>query len=142
MFLQNNLINIPGSRQKRQRVGRGNGSNRGTYSGLGNKGQHSRGSAKIHQTFTGQGGRSRFILGIPKKRGFKSMRIKPTTVTLNLLNLKFQEGDLINSKSLFEKKILDTLSEPFKIVGNTKLSFKLSFDENVKFSKKARELIS
>ena len=66
MLLQNNLISIPGSRHRLKRVGRGNGSNRGTYSGLGNKGQHSRGSAKIHRTFTGQGGRSRFILGIPK----------------------------------------------------------------------------
>jgi large subunit ribosomal protein L15 len=141
MLLQNNLQSIPGSRHRIKRVGRGNGSNRGTYSGLGNKGQHSRGSAKIHRTFTGQGGRSRFILGIPKNRGFKPMTAKAATITINFLNRKFDDGQLVDAKSLFDRGVLSSISQDFKIVGNSKLTKKLTFAENIRFSKSVKESI-
>jgi large subunit ribosomal protein L15 len=141
MFLQNNLISIPGSRHRTKRVGRGIGSQRGTYSGKGNKGQLSRGSGKLHPTFTGQGGRSRFILGIPKKRGFKSRREKAATISLNLLNIKFEDGEMVNGLTLFEKNILDNKNQPYKIVGTAKLTKKLTFDPNTKFSKTVTENI-
>lgn len=139
MLLQNNLISIPGSRHKLKRVGRGIGSNRGTYSGKGNKGQLSRGSGKLHPTFTGQGGRSRFILGIPKNRGFKPRRDKPTTLTIFSINKKFNDGDIVSVETLIQKGLLQSKSEQFKIVGNSKLDKKLTFDEKLRFSKTAQE---
>ena len=141
MFLQNNLISIPGSRHRNKRVGRGIGSQRGTYCGKGNKGQLSRGSGKLHMTFTGQGGRSRFILGIPKKRGFKPRRDKPVTISLNLLNMKFEDGDLVNGLTLYEKDILDNKNQEYKIVGMSKLLKKLTFDPKTRFSKTVAENI-
>ena len=139
MLLQNNLISIAGSRHRLKRVGRGNGSNRGTYCGKGNKGQLSRGSGKLHATFTGQGGRSRFILGIPKNRGFKPRRDKPTTLTIFSINKKFNDGDTVSVETLIQKGLLSSKSEQFKIVGNSKLDKKLIFDEKLRFSKSAQE---
>jgi large subunit ribosomal protein L15 len=141
MLLQNNLIAIPGSRQRPKRVGRGIGSNRGTYSGKGNKGQLSRGSGKLHPTFTGEGGRSRFILGIPKNRGFKPRRDKPTTLTIFLINQKFNDGEVVSVDTLIQKGLLSNKTEEFKIVGNTKLEKKLTFDAKLRFSKSAQEMV-
>ena len=139
MFLQNNLTSQPGSRHRAKRVGRGIGSNRGTYCGKGNKGQLSRGSGKLHMTFTGQGGRSRFILGVPKVRGFKPRYDKAETICMGIINLKYSDNEVVNGATLFEKGILDNKTQDFKIVGTTKLLKKVTFDSKIKFSKAALE---
>lgn len=48
----NELTPMPGSKKTRMRVGRGNGSGKGTFCGRGVKGQGARtGRGKIHITF-------------------------------------------------------------------------------------------
>ena len=56
----------PGSRQVRRRVGRGNGSGRGTYAGRGNKGQKQHG--KVPPLF--EGGQLPLVKKLPFMRGF------------------------------------------------------------------------
>jgi large subunit ribosomal protein L15 len=138
MFLPNNLISTPGSRHRNKRVGRGNGSNRGTYCGLGNKGQHSRGSGKLRPAFTGEAKQTSFIFGVPKIRGFKSLRPKAKTITLSIINSYFSDGEIVSAQSLFTKGLLDSVSQNFKIVSSGTLEKKVSFDPMIRLSTKVK----
>jgi large subunit ribosomal protein L15 len=69
------LNNLEKTTQKRkQRVGRGVGSNRGKNCGLGNKGQSKRGHVRIGF----EGGQKSLIRRTPKFRGFKQYDRKDT----------------------------------------------------------------
>lgn len=122
---------------RRKRVGRGIGSNRGTYSGSGNKGQHSRGSGKVPLTFTG--GENSIIKSAPKLRGFKPIGIRPQTITLVTLNKNYADGETVNMKSLLGKGLLQQHNQKFKIVDSGELTKKLIFDPEVRLTKGARE---
>ena len=63
------LTPTPGSKKRRMRVGRGDGSNWGGTAGRGHKGQKSRTGAAIRHHF--EGGQTPTFRRIPK-RGFKS----------------------------------------------------------------------
>lgn len=52
-MLQEKLSPAPGSKRDRKRVGRGDGSGHGTYSGRGCKGQKSRAGGKMRPGFEG-----------------------------------------------------------------------------------------
>ena len=62
------LSPAPGSKKNRKRVGRGDGSGHGTYSGRGCKGQKSRAGYRIRPGF--EGGQLSLIKRLPQKRGF------------------------------------------------------------------------
>jgi large subunit ribosomal protein L15 len=81
----NELSPMPGSKKARMRVGRGNGSGKGTFCGRGVKGQGARtGRGKIHVTF--EGGQTPLFRRMPKKRGFTSWNpTKYSVVNLSTL---------------------------------------------------------
>lgn len=60
-----------GSRKDRKRVGRGDGSGNGTYSGRGCKGQKSRSGYRMRPGF--EGGQLPIIKRLPRKRGFTNL---------------------------------------------------------------------
>jgi large subunit ribosomal protein L15 len=138
MFLTNQLTPAKNS-HRRKRVGRGIGSGRGTYSGSGNKGQHSRGSGKVPLTFTG--GENAVMKSAPKLRGFKPLGLRPVTITVSRLMAYFKEGDIISTKSLFEKGLLTRINQKFKIVSTGDLTIKLNFDKDVRLTKSLQDKI-
>lgn len=67
----NELAPSEGAKKDRKRVGRGNGSGHGTYSGRGSKGQKSRSGGAVNPRF--EGGQIPLVLRLPHKRGFKNI---------------------------------------------------------------------
>ena len=110
-----NLSNLKPAqaRKDRKRVGRGQGSGKGRYSGRGIKGQKSRsGSAKMAAGF--EGGQMPIDMRMPKLRGNTSadaMPIGPFRTYSQPINLRdldrvFNSGDTVNIETLVEKGLL------------------------------------
>ena len=68
---QSKLKPPAGAKHKRKRVGRGDGSGHGTYSGRGCKGQKSRSGGGVRLGF--EGGQLPLIKRLPRKRGFTNI---------------------------------------------------------------------
>lgn len=128
-----NLRPAKGARKKRKRVGRGNASGHGTYSGRGMKGQRARSGGKGGLKLKGFKQR---IQQTPKLRGFKSYKPKMETVNLRDLELKFKDGDVVNPQKLVEVNLIKDTRSGVKILGDGKLTKKLVVRANA-FSKSA-----
>jgi len=126
-------------RKSRKRVGRGG--KRGTYSGRGMKGQKSRSGAKKDPLF--EGGRTSLIDRLKKIRGFKSVHPKKININLDDLEKNFKDGDTVSIKSLIKFNLIkkSEAKRGVKILGNGKLTKKLSVDENILLSKSAKKAI-
>jgi large subunit ribosomal protein L15 len=131
----NNLINK--EKKQRKRVGRGNASGNGTYSGKGLKGQKSRSGFSLIPGF--EGGQLRLIKKLSKLKGFKNHnRIVNQTVTLDQIN-KMATGLEVNNKTLFESRIIDNQNSPVKIlnVGQLNSSRKIQIAKISEAAKKS-----
>lgn len=94
----------PKSVHRKKVVGRGIGSGHGTYSTRGGKGQTARtGHSKMPVGF--EGGRQPLVRQVPKLRGFKSLALKPVTVSLSKLAV-FSDGDVVSVQSLLKHGII------------------------------------
>lgn len=128
-MLLNNIKPKEGSLKSKKRVGRGNGSGSGTYSGRGNKGQGQRKSGNVRPGF--EGGQTPLISRLPKLKGFKNPNKKIYQV-VNVSQLEvFKDGDEVNPITLAEKNLVRRKKMPIKILGNGKITKKLT----VKISK-------
>lgn len=78
------------------------------------------------------------ILGLPKKRGFRSFYQKPQIVNLSDLERHFKDGEKVNPVSLKKKGLVDRIKSGVKILGQGELTRKVVFS-NCLFSKSARE---
>ncbi len=135
---QDNLSPSPGSRHARKRVGRGNGSGHGTYSGRGCNGQKSRAGYKIRPGF--EGGQLPLIKRLPRKRGFVNIfRIEYDTVSLDKLNI-FEPGSEITREKLLAARIIKSLRRPVKILADGDINHALVIKVN-KFSAAAKAKI-
>jgi len=104
-----------GSRRKAKRVGRGDGSGHGTYSGRGCKGQKSRSGGGVRLGF--EGGQLPLIKRLPRKRGFTNIfKTRYDVVNVGKLNI-FPAGSEVNAKELFEASLVKSISRPIKILG-------------------------
>jgi len=126
-------------RKSRKRVGRGG--KRGTYSGRGMKGQKSRSGAKKDPLF--EGGRTSLIDRLKKIRGFKSVHPKKININLDDLEKNFKNGDTVSVESLIKFNLIkkSEAKRGVKILGNGKLTKKLSVDENILLSKSVKKAI-
>lgn len=116
----NNLKNT--EKKQRKRVGRGNASGHGTYSGKGLKGQKSRSGFSLVPGF--EGGQLRLIKKLAKLKGFKNHnRIINQTVTLDQIDKLPADSD-VNIKNLLEAGIIDDPKRPVKILNVGKLTTK------------------
>jgi large subunit ribosomal protein L15 len=120
--------------KKRKRIGRGNASGTGTYSGKGLKGQNSRSGVSGLKRL----GMKQVLLRTPKVRGFKSGREKAQVVNLIDINKNFKDGESINPSSLFTKNLVDKKEKTIKILGSGKLTVKNLKFSNVKMSESVR----
>ena len=135
---QNELSPSPGSKHKRKRVGRGDGSGHGTYSCRGLKGQKSRAGANIDLRF--EGGQTPLVKRLPAKRGFTNIfKIEYSVVNLQQLNAFEQEGEVTPQK-LLDAGLVTSLKRPVKILGNGELQRPLVVKAN-RFSQSARSKI-
>jgi len=124
------------TQKPKRRVGRGG--KKGTYSGRGVKGQKSRSGAKINPIF--EGGRSTLIEHLPKMRGFKSIFPKNQIVSLEKISRFFEDGGIVNSQTLREKRLIRKIKVPVKILGSGEITKKITFEKCL-VSKSAREKI-
>ncbi len=135
---QDQLSPAPGSKQKRKRVGRGDGSGHGTYSGRGCKGQKSRSGYKMIRGF--EGGQMPLIQRLPKKRGFVNIfRVEYSAVNINKLNI-FESGSEVTPQKLAAAGLVKSLRNPIKILGEGDINHPLSVKAN-KFSATAKAKI-
>lgn len=123
--------------KKRKRVGRGNSSGHGTYSGKGQKGQKSRSGVSGLKRL----GMKKILLQIPKNRGFKSNKAKNQIVKISDVNKNFKNNDIINPVALLRKKLIKTTSLPVKILGKDKITLSKIQFENIKLNKNIQEQI-
>ncbi len=113
---QHELASASGSRKNRKRVGRGNGSGHGTYSGRGCKGQKSRSGYRIRPGF--EGGQLPLIKRLPRKRGFTNIfRIEYSVVSIGKLNT-FEVGSEVTPERLRAAGMVSSLRRPVKILAD------------------------
>lgn len=120
----NSIKSKRGAVKNRKRVGRGNASGSGTYSGRGNKGQGQHKSPHMRPGF--EGGQTSLIMRLPKLKGFKN----PNRVEYQVINVKdldiFKDGEEVNISTLLEKKLVRKKGDPVKLLGDGKITKKLT----------------
>ena len=128
----------PGSRPPKRIVGRGEGSTLGQTAGKGQKGQSSRAGDTIMNGF--EGGQTPMIRRIPK-RGFNHpSKIYYQAINVRELESRFEAGAEINGAALVEKRLLRSADQPFKVLGDGKLTKKFNVVAT-QFSKSAEEAV-
>lgn len=126
-----------GAKTTSKRVGRGNGSQKGTTAARGGKGQTARsGGGKRTQirAFKNQ------LLKTPKLRGFKSIYQKSAVITLSRISKFFKDNEEVNPKILKRKGLVPDSAKEVKILVAGELDKKLTFTGCIA-SKKAAEMI-
>jgi large subunit ribosomal protein L15 len=97
------LVSANGSRKRRKRIGRGEGSGRGKTAGRGTKGQNSRSGGGVSVGF--EGGQMPLQRRIPK-RGFTNIFKKQYEI-INIRDLKdFTSGETIDRHILYKAGLL------------------------------------
>ena len=135
---QDTLSPPPGSKRKRKRVGRGDGSGHGTYSGRGSKGQKSRSGYKTRPGF--EGGQLPLIKRLPQKRGFVNIfRIEYSVINLNKLSM-FESGSEVTPERLVAAGLVKSLRHPVKILAEGDINHPLLVKAH-KFSTAAKAKI-
>lgn len=134
-----NLKPRPGAKHRTKRLGQGESSGHGKTSGRGGKGQTARSGGTIRLGF--EGGQMPLLRRIPK-RGFnnKSFGLHLATVNVGVLD-NFDNGTTITPEVLKEQGILKKLLHGVKILGDGKLTKKLTVKAQ-QFSASAREKIT
>jgi large subunit ribosomal protein L15 len=137
-----NLKYAAGSRKKRKRIGRGEGSGHGGTSTKGMNGQLSRSGAKRKIWF--EGGQMPLQRRVPKF-GFTNIFKKEIQI-INVNSLqKLAEGNklkdvVLNAEELKKLGLIDSVKKPVKILGNGELKTKVQLEVSA-FSNSAKEKI-
>ena len=131
------LTPAPGSTQVAKRKGRGPGTGNGKTAGRGHKGQWARSGGGVRIGF--EGGQMPLARRLPK-RGFHNIFAKRLeAINVSALN-KFDNGAVVSAKELLETGILSKCEHGVKILGNGKLTKKLTVRASA-FSASAKEKI-
>jgi len=137
MITLSNLSNTSRPSKKVQRIGRGQGSNRGKTSGRGHKGDKARQGYK--QRYGEEGGQKALYRRLPI-RGFNHGMFKKENfiVTFEMINRHYNDGEVVNKETLFQKGHMPKHSErSIKILATGKLTKKVSIEANA-YSKEAQ----
>ncbi|MDD4358706.1 MAG: uL15 family ribosomal protein [Candidatus Pacebacteria bacterium] len=123
--------------KKAKRIGRGG--KKGTFSGKGSKGQHSRAGTRFQPLV------KEWIKKYHKLRGYRFGIQGKTVITFDLNDLEknFESGDVISPKSLIEKNLIkgtEGSSPKVKILAKGDIT-KSFIIERCKVSAKAKEII-
>jgi large subunit ribosomal protein L15 len=107
--------------KNRKRVGRGIAAGQGKTAGRGTKGQNSRTGKKLRATF--MGGQGSLVQRIPKKKGFKSIRVPAQVVYLE--QLAALAGKTADNTSLTEAGLISTPYHAVKVILKGELNDKV-----------------
>ena len=142
MNILGNLKYAEGSKKKRKRVGRGEGSGHGGQATRGMNGQKSRSGAKFKIWF--EGGQMPLQRRIPKFGFTNVFKVNYQVINLNALQRIATKYNLENQKLTLEdlKKygLISTTNKPVKVLGKGILKTKLFLKVN-SFSKSAQQKI-
>jgi large subunit ribosomal protein L15 len=126
-----------GSRKKKKRVGRGDGSGHGGTAGKGAKGQNARSGHSVRPNF--EGGQMPLTRRMPK-RGFKNP-MRRIIAIVNIEQLKgFAQGALVDRDTLAAIGLVSGRVDGIKVLGNGEINFPLSINVD-RVSRGAREKI-
>ena len=135
---QDELRPARGSRHARKRVGRGNASGHGTYSGRGLKGQKSRAGGGVKPGF--EGGQLPLVRRMARKRGFtNAFRIEYEPLNVSRL-ARFPAGSEVTPETLVSARIIKNGKRPIKVLGEGNLKAAITVRAH-KFSATARQKI-
>jgi len=136
MFLHE-LKPTQGSRSSRKRVGRGNASGSGTFSGRGCKGQNARSGGGVRIGF--EGGQTSLFKRLPKLKGFTN-RSRVEFQVLNVSDLAKFEGKTVSNIELYDAGLISKKDLPVKLLGDGDISVAVNVNVQ-KVSKTAQEKI-
>lgn len=127
-----------GARKDRKRVGRGDGSKKGSFSGRGCKGQKSRSGHRMKPGF--EGGQLPIIKRLPSQRGFTNI-FKTEYALVNLADLSiFTASTVVTIEELVKAGVIKSTQKPLKVLGNGDITQSLTVKAH-KFSASARAKI-
>tara|TARA_Y100001968_G_scaffold89168_1_gene80215 strand:+ start:475 stop:924 length:450 start_codon:yes stop_codon:yes gene_type:complete len=136
---QHSLKSPQGSKKNRKRVGRGDSSGSGSYSGKGMKGQKSRSGGGVRPGF--EGGQLPLIKKLSALRGFNNIfRREFIPINLNTISKLYEKDDEISPETLVEKNVLKDTKSPIKILGDGEINFSVKVTAH-KFSRSAKDKI-
>ena len=137
--MQQHMMRSPkGAKKDRKRVGRGDGSGNGTYSGRGLKGQKSRAGSSSMVKF--QGGQLSLLKRLPSIRGFTNVfKQEYSVVNIDQLAL-FPDGSEVTPESMAQVGFVKHLNSPVKVLGRGDIDVAISVSAH-KFSASARSKI-
>ena len=136
----------PGSRHRRKRVGRGEGSGTGKTAGRGQKGAGARSGAKVRNGF--EGGQMPIHMRLRKLRGphmkksmpFEPFRTQTQPVNVGDLDARFDDGAEVTPESLAAAGLATRKGVPVKVLARGEVSKRLTVRAHG-FSSAAREKI-
>ena len=138
MMEQSKLKPPTGARHGRKRLGRGDGSGHGTYSGRGCKGQKSRSGGGVRLGF--EGGQLPLIKRLPRKRGFVNIfRTEHNVVNVGKLRM-FAANAEVTPEELLKVRLIKSVKQPVKILGDGEIDRPLVVKAN-RFSATAEKKI-
>jgi large subunit ribosomal protein L15 len=137
-----NLKYAKGSRKKRKRIGRGEGSGRGGTSTRGMNGQMSRSGAKRKAWF--EGGQMPLQRRVPKFGFTNIFKTYYQVFNVNALQRIADENklndDVLNAESLKKLGLVRSIKKPIKVLGKGEIKTKVTLKVDA-FSAKAKEKI-
>ena len=118
--MQAHTVRSAHARPNRKRVGRGDGSGKGTYSGRGMKGQKARSGGGVRPGF--EGGQNPQIKGLPMLRGFKNpFRVEYQVVNIGRLASLPDDVSGITPAVLKANGMIKHADKPAKLLGGGEL---------------------
>ena len=136
---EHELLPAMGAKKERKRVGRGDGSGHGNYSGRGLKGQKARSGGKFRPGF--EGGQLPLIKKLPMKRGFiNHSRVEYTVVNVGQMAV-FEPNAEVNMETLRQAGLIKNDKQPLKILATGDIDHALKVKANA-FSETAKTKIT
>jgi len=112
------LSNLKNSLRKTKiRLGRGNSSGHGNYSGKGSKGQRARSGGRKGLRLKGY---KRMLLNLPKFKGMKSHQPATQIIKLSQIEKFFKDAESVNLTTLLAKRLINSADQPVKVLADRK----------------------
>lgn len=116
MALNQHTIRPAKAKKNKKRVGRGDASGSGSYSGRGMKGQNSRSGGGVRVGF--EGGQLPLIRRLPSMRGFTNIfKRQYNVVNLDTLSRVYPDGGAITAEVLVDAGVLKNTNKHLKVLG-------------------------
>ena len=127
MTMQNHTLSSAGSKtRKRKRIGRGDASGNGSYSGKGMKGQKSRSGGGVRPGF--EGGQLPLIKRLPSLRGFTNIfKTQYHVVNLDTILKMYPNGGEVSPGTLVENGVLKDQKLPLKVLGRGEININVKW---------------